>query len=176
MISLALLAVLAAPKNEIVPGVRIGIARIGASTLSIESLGEPKAFRARPNHGLWQSYSGATGHRLDVFGESLAVGDAVDDRIAVVRVTSPSFLTSPRALGPGASERTMRRSYPRARSVGTYRAPGGTAPIHVFDDVRGGIAFEVLKGRCVAVAVHRRGVPVESKATGYRAHLAAAFK
>ena len=176
--TLALLLVLASdpiggPKNEIVPGERIGLARLGRPTLFLEDdLGRPTAEVVRKDRWMWQSWTSAGGKRLDVLSEATHTGDAVEDEIRVVRATSPSFVTK-RALGSGASERAMRRSYPRARDIGTYRPPGGGAPIHVFDDVKGGIAFEVLRGKCVAVAVHRRGSPLAAATIGYRAFLAA---
>ncbi len=139
----------------VVPGERIGKVRIGSLGIGL-NLGASDGDRLS-DRGYWSTWLGRGVSRLDVYSEVPAGHDPEgDDPILVVRVTGTSFRTAG-GLGPGLAEARMRRAFPRARDVGTYRPPAGGPPIHLFDDVRGGFAFEVSKGGCLAVLVHPRG-------------------
>lgn len=142
--------------TRVVPGVSLGQIKIGAPGTTLARLGRPYGGDAAMQKA-WSTWLGKGSARLDVHTAVLR------DRpiVRVVRATSTSFRTTG-GLGPGTSEAMWRRAYPGARDLGTYRPPSGGPPVHLFDDVRRGLAFEVQRGQCVAVAVHARGSRVDS--------------
>lgn len=156
---LALLLFGCAPSDfRIIPGERIGKVRIGAPVGTLSKLGRPSG----GDSAMGKSFVTWLGraddhprHRLDVFS-SLTQNAEAGKVILAIRVTSPSFRTAA-GLGPGCSERAMRRAYPSAKDVENYRPPQGGAPIHFFDDTKHGFAFEMVKGHCLAVSVERKG-------------------
>lgn len=160
----ALLVFATVATNRIVPGVSLGDVKIGALAESLTRLGRPYSGDTAMQKA-WATWLGKGAARLDIF-TSVRVDQST---IRLVRATSPSFRTAGN-LGPGVSERRIRRAFPRAKSVGTYRSPEGGPPVYLFDDVRGGLAFEVGRGRCLAVAVHEKGK--EANASGIRSYLA----
>ena len=162
---LAALLLASAPSDfRIVPGERIGKVRLGAPASSLSKLGRPSGGDSAMGKS-FVTWLGRSGHRLDVF-ESLTPDASAGKVILAVRVTSPRFRTTA-GLGPGCSEQVWRRAYPAANDLTSYRPPSGGAPIHLFSDAKRGIAFEVVKGRCLAVSVQQKGDDMAGVFTGY---------
>ena len=142
------------PSQLIVPGESLGHIRIGAPVATLARLGPAGAGDAAMMKS-WTTWLGKSGARLDVF-TSIVPGRQSEKHVLEIRATSPYFRTDA-GLHPGSSERAWRKGYPQAKDLQQYRPPSGGPPIHIFDDARRGIAFEVQKGRCVAVTIHRKG-------------------
>lgn len=115
----------------------------------------------------WGTWLGRGSTRLDVY--TLVVTER--PIIRVIRATSPSFRTAS-GYGPGTGETRMRRAFARARDVATYRPLDGGPPVHIFDDIAGGLAFEVQRGVCIGIAVHPKRKGLSSEMLGIATYLA----
>jgi len=161
----ALLALGLVETTRVVPGRSIGAINIGDPATSLKSLGRPYSGDAAMQKA-WATWLGKGSARLDVY----TVVESERPVVRVIRATSPSFRTAS-GLGPGVSEKRMRRAYPAARDVATYRPPGGGPPVHVFDDIEEGFGFEVQRGQCVGIAVHRASHGLNSEMLGVANYL-----
>lgn len=143
----------------IVPGERLGKVSIGETGESVAAqLGKPKLGDAAMGH-FWSTWI-SHGQYLDVY--STRGEEDVEAHVRLVRATSPSFRTRD-GLGPGSPERLVRKAFPAAKRVGSYREAPGKPPTIMFDDAAQGIEYEVRQGRCVAMAVHERGQSVNEQ-------------
>ncbi|RYG43284.1 hypothetical protein EON79_17265 [bacterium] len=165
MVLASVLALGVLATNRVVPGESLGQIKIGDPATTLAKLGRPYAGDAAMQKA-WATWLGKGRARLDVY----TVVESDRPVIRIIRATSPSFRTAS-GLGPGVSEKRMRRAYPAARDIVTYRPPSGGAPVHVFDDIEEGFAFEVQRGQCVGIAVHRASHGLNSEMLGIASYL-----
>ena len=151
--------------TAIIPGQRIGRAVIDGT---VASVGAGAPTRARGSDiGAWSTWV-VGGSRLDIW--SVEYGEEMVETVRIARTTSAGFVL-PNGLRVGVSEARMRRAFPRAKSLGTYLPPWRGANVRVWDDVKGGLAFETVRGKCLAIAVHPRGTSVLGLRSDYLSHL-----
>lgn len=172
-LGLLLSATIAQADTKVVPGVRIGNAKLGASrTATRKALGAPsKTFNLGSGltSDLWRSKTGKSSEgKLYTFEVVYRKGVAVQ-----IEATSPRF-SGPDALSTDSSYESITRSYPKLKRR-SYTAPrtksqGDTVypDTHYYDDTAHGLAWEfityddeTMEGeRPHTIIVHRRGYRV----------------
>ena len=147
---------------QIIAGKRIGHISIGEPMEDlIAALGKPDSSDAGMGalQFTWYATDHKQGYRTDVYGHANFNGK--DDNIRpviLISVNSPLFKTS-EGFGAGTNYGTIKGQHTLTH-VASYPATA----TNIFDDVAGGIAFEVDKNdKCVAVLVHAPGDSVASR-------------
>lgn len=75
-------------------------------------------------------------------------------RIDHIRVTSSFFITK-QGLSSGSTFRNIQKQFPKIRKAGSYTSPSTKQEVIIYDDVAGGIAFEIdAQHKCIAITVH----------------------
>ncbi len=162
--------VLAAPSGDlfIVPGKRVGQTPLGPQgRRTLDHMVKPYRSDAAMSQGylVWRAKSRSDGpYTLFIHTTSNGARDVKPlDGVTIdcIRVTSPYFVTRDMrepgdGLHVGSTLAQIRRRFPRAR-------PAAATPT-LYDDARGGIAFEfarpaTLTSRAIAVMIHPPGSP-----------------
>jgi len=165
----------AAPRFPVVPGVSVGRVRLGDAPATVRrKMGKPSQ-KVRRADGLWQdSWLGPepkawSSQQQRDFRVIYKNGKAVQ-----IEFNTPDFITT-RNISTKSSLRQFRAKHPRPRvRAYTYLDEGGGGHVeYYYDDVRGGLCFQLgtqdyFDARVTpeSLRVHRRGVPVIITAGG----------
>ncbi|MDB5033603.1 MAG: hypothetical protein JWQ98_844 [Chlorobi bacterium] len=153
--------------DPIVAGKSVGKVKVGEDfAMVVKTLGDPDSSDAGMGHvaaswGSKRATGSAAPHRLDIYASFNA--DGSEHVVREIRVTSPRFTAAP-GISTGSRFADISRTYKSIRVVATY--DDGAGPVMIYDDVKNGIAFEVMgakgnpAGHCVAIIVHEPGRPV----------------
>ncbi|MEP7219581.1 MAG: hypothetical protein ABI876_11730 [Bacteroidota bacterium] len=156
-----------AAMNPIVAGKSVGKVKVGEDfAMVVKTLGDPDSSDAGMGHvaaswGSKRAPGKAAPHRLDIYASFNAEGS--EHVVREIRVTSPRFTTAG-GISTGSRFADIAKAYKSAHVVATY--DDGAGPVLIYDDVKSGIAFEVMgpngspDGHCVAIIVHETGRPV----------------
>ena len=153
--------------KAIVPGKSIGHLRIGATQAAAEKLGKEAdgdcdiaqcwlTWYSKPS----ASRRSAIPAEIDVY-TTLNSENPDQPRVQQIRVTSSYFKTK-NGISVGSGFARIKRAYPRIKLIETYATKKTNGPIQIYSDIKGGIAFEIYRGRegkaavglCAAILVH----------------------
>jgi hypothetical protein len=158
--------------NPLVPGVRAGKITIGEDIESVaRTLGRSDSGDAAMGHA-WQFWfsKGSPGSDRATLGVYSVLNDsATHNEVREIMVTSRRFVTAA-GVGAGSTLEAIEKAYPSLALAATHESANASDVIAIYDDVAGGIAFEIVRkhgaaastGGCVAVIVHRKGISWES--------------
>ncbi len=156
--AVSLAAAVASANFGIVPGLRIGHARLGHEVPA--ALGSPTFSDGAAGH-VWSTWKGTTGNTLDVYG---VIGDIAGHLTKYVRVTSPVFKTA-NGVRTGQTWHQIKAHYP-AVLLTTYDSHQFSRKLAIVDNKSNGIAFEITVNAanhvtnasvCKAVWIHKCG-------------------
>ena len=158
--------------KSIVPGKSIGRLRIGENPVRTDGTDEldkfgPSAEGEASSGSYWRTwYSKTVDAKSDAVPAELntyiALGSPPDTpRIQQIRVTSSYFATAG-GISTKSSFAQIKKVYRSLKLVETYTTNKTNGPIQIYDDIKGGIGFEIYRGRdgkasnglCAAIIVH----------------------
>ncbi len=144
----------------IVPGKSIGLTTINETAESIgQKLGTPDAGDAAMGKSISTWFSKTNRLHSTTIYFTTNFGDSSEaKRVSQVRITSPYFSTR-ESLAVGSNFSSINKYFPSLKLSGNYPvAPKSSTMIRVYDDVNGGIAFEINpENTCIGITIHKQG-------------------
>ena len=147
--------------RTIVAGKSIGIVKLASDADRLpSSLGKSVLSEGAAGH-IWDTFRW-NGGALDVYSVLAADGP---HRVRQLRTTS-KLLHTPSGISTGKTFGQVKRRYPRLLRLATYLSRRFGKKVVMYDDVKHGIAFEILRGggrrvgnanRCVSILIHAPG-------------------
>ncbi|MDB5202230.1 MAG: hypothetical protein JWQ27_1639 [Ferruginibacter sp.] len=152
------------PVNRlIVPGVSIGMIALDEPGEDVQKkLGTADDGDAAmgKSMGIWYSKSKAadgTRYSTTIYFVANYGGKDERSRAKQMRITSPFFMTAEK-ISCGSSLAAIQQFFPLVKKAARYPSPVNKKMVYVYDDEKGGIAFEVNdKNQCVGIAIHLPG-------------------
>ncbi len=145
----------------IVPGKSIGTLRLGLDADRLpKSFGKSILGDGAAGH-IWATYRWDKG-LLDIYS---VLAEDGPHRARQLRTTSKAFHTK-YGVANGKSFGTIKRRFPHLTRLATYTSHRFGKRVVMYDDVKRGIAFEILRGRgrrvsntnrCVSILIHKPG-------------------
>lgn len=158
----------------IVPGRRIGPLLIGDSaSVATRILGKPGFSDAATGKAWLRWYTAGRTDSTCVYTSSAMGSDKAFPRIALVRITSPSYHTGT-GVHTGMAWKDIRSSYPSAVKSAIYTQNG--KQYIVYENKLADLAFDVDESEtCVAITVHEKGLPIPQVYSGLHPDMKAIF-
>lgn len=146
----------------IVPGKSIGLTSLGQkNSEATKHLGPAaKGEAAMGGKSLLTWYSKPVVHGTDtVINETeiyftTRMEEENESRVRHIRITS-SFFATAQHIRTGSTQDSIQKYFPGIKKIASYTSPKTKKQVLIYDDVKGGIAFEIENGICIGILVHQ---------------------
>lgn len=151
------------PANRlIIPGKSIGLTSLGQKNSELSKHLGPaaKGEAAMGGKTLLTWYSKPVIHGTDtVINETeiyftTQMEEETESRVRHIRITS-SFFATAQHISTGSTQDSIQKYFPGIKKIASYTSPKTKKQVLIYDDVKGGIAFEIENGKCVGITVHQ---------------------